>query len=645
MLTDKERTLSVLLPLIDTQAGVPKLQLCEAYQLVIKSMAAATEALAGVWRALEPGHTRVAMQHIWHALLGAVGLPNTSYLDKLPGTQGQKSGKSAAGKKAVQVLGGEDLAHAHSASQSSVDPIVDEDRYHERPHLQAQQGTNASDGQKGNCGEVARQPHTRKVGVPPEAGRHAKSKENSTSESGGPKAKKIGSPPTQGPKGGGTRRKYPFAKQEVFAARGDVGHGKPPPPIDVDDDTEDEDILSKYRKRVEQGRSSAMREQTRADLDSCEVPRKKQKGRTRDEGVRLTPVPPQPSSSRDSSCEAEAGVLEIPAVQWWEKRERSTGAADAPWRAYKGDRKREGKEAAVPIAPQARRLESQHQQGRTVPLGKGVDIMANNDAESEGCCQSRVVTLERSGNALVDGELGYWDGTNLIPAPPRAARVPVQGQAYDVPVHLRVPKLPAPVYPKHTDKPIAIGVSGAAMDELVTSSGKRVPIPPKSAGLLCGNKHRSLAPLEGHDMESLHVIRGVDHVGGDAASILVCLGGVMFSCGASFVQVSSLRRRGAMHVTGHITGTDGSHFQWHPFRQVGWGDDNVSRHTLINTHDLVSMYGRHCEQILRNAYADAELGLLRPRHILQEDTREHFDEQIERVRAVLQGIELDPAYN
>eukprot|EP00971_Amphidinium_carterae_P029404 578777-Amphidinium_carterae.1 len=130
-----------------------------------------------------------------------------------------------------------------------------------------------------------------------------------------------------------------------------------------------------------------------------------------------------------------------------------------------------------------------------------------------------------------------------------------------------------------------------------------------------------------------------------AASILFRLGGSVFSCGAMFDQVSNDCSRSAMHVTGHITGTDGARFQWHPFKQVGWGDDNVTRHTLLNTHDLISMYGKYCEQIVRDAYEDAELGLLRPRHILSQDMRVGIDEQIDLLRTVAQRLEIDAAYN
>eukprot|EP00971_Amphidinium_carterae_P063708 1260865-Amphidinium_carterae.1 len=636
---------------LDTQDGTPKSQICEAFQLVIKSMTASTEALACVWRALEPGHTRVAMQHIWHALLGAVGLPNTGYLDRLPGAQGQERGERADFKQDSQTQVGEKHAEAQSTRRSSKDMLAIEDCSPADVHRKEQRGSKSasSDGQQGKGVLSAGQPTTRKIGVPPDAGKQTKNKAGAPSASGGPKVKKIGTPPTQGPQGGCAKRRCPFAKEEVSVARGDVGLGKPPPPIDVDDDTEEEDAVSKYRKRLEMGSSSSMSKQARGDNDTGDVPHKRPRGKTRDVGIRLTPVPPQPSRKceipQHDDQDADEGEFEDYVTQWWDKRERSDAcAADAPWRANKRERIGLGRDAAIPIAPQTRHVEAPRQ--RTVaPLAKGVVPYGNQGDVSAGFRESRIVTLEKAGSALVDGELGYWDGNNLIPAPPRAARTPVKGSALEVPMHLRVPKLPAPVYPKHTGKTTASCAAGVAPDELVANSGKRVPVPPKFDGLSHDIQLGCVACVQSHDMDSSHEIKSSERFDADVASILFCLGGILFSCGAMFVQVSSLCGSRAMHVTGYITGTDGSHYQWHPFRQVGWGDDNVSRHTLLNTHDLISMYGRHCEQTVRDVYDDAVLGMLRPRHNLYQDTREGIEEQLDLARAVAQGIELDPAYN
>eukprot|EP00971_Amphidinium_carterae_P015836 313179-Amphidinium_carterae.1 len=60
-----------------------KQEVADAFILTMTSMTEGLELLDPLWRSIESRHAKRAMKHLWNALLGAVGLPNDSYVDRL----------------------------------------------------------------------------------------------------------------------------------------------------------------------------------------------------------------------------------------------------------------------------------------------------------------------------------------------------------------------------------------------------------------------------------------------------------------------------------------------------------------------------------------------------------------------------------
>eukprot|EP00971_Amphidinium_carterae_P117103 2319009-Amphidinium_carterae.1 len=107
--------------------------------------------------------------------------------------------------------------------------------------------------------------------------------------------------------------------------------------------------------------------------------------------------------------------------------------------------------------------------------------------------------------------------------------------------------------------------------------------------------------------------------------------------------VISFSECGDMHLAGHIAGTAGWEFRWYPFAQRGISHDGVAIHTLRNTHDLAAQYVEYHRQRRREIDEAAELGLLRPPHVLNDDNRDGIHEALQQVRRMLTGIARDAA--
>eukprot|EP00971_Amphidinium_carterae_P325090 6455183-Amphidinium_carterae.1 len=643
---DKQQHEIVRLASMDNQDSVQRSQIVEAYELAVRSMADASESLACVWRALEHGHTRIAMKHIWHALLGAVGLPNTSYMDKLPDepkeakTERRAHAKAKAASEITEGIvvqpSAESGGQGHS-KHGQKSGIAEDATERKLTNADTRKGVNVQRATHSDRHEGRGRGSREKVGGKLPHKNASKDDRDKVSVRDVAKAddkpKKIGVPPSDRakPDGAGNKRPYPFAVQGESDESHKKVRGKPPPPIAVDEDTDDEDKVLMYKTRLEKLKLAASSaNKTAADGDG----NGKAGAKVGQGAVRLTPVPPKADGplrgvgwNNDDACAAAP-------TPWWGSRSSDIPDVNAPWRRGKAVPNVTGENLAT-VYPGAKG----GPQGQRVPKVVAPPPKVGFQVPGQG---GRCNALD----AQMAAAHGFWSGSFWVPVPPKAStsrQTSTAGKAA-----LPLPKLPPPVYPKHGEHDVsgsarsdnALAVNACSSSCNYTIGGLRVPVPPKDGGC---------------DL----FICSVMHVTCDVQ--LFCCGCLCIDCTCATCMESGVGKRlyvsghviqvfclgcvNRMHCTGYIVGTDGVHHQWYPFREQGRGEDGASTHVLQNTHDLRALFDRHCLFTIQEAYEDAWFGFLRPRHVLCDDHRQGIVQQLEELRRLVVQLELDPAYH
>eukprot|EP00971_Amphidinium_carterae_P016693 329562-Amphidinium_carterae.5 len=524
----------------------------DALRLAIKSQMEGRAALAAIWKSMEPGHTKVALKHLWNALLGAAGLPNESYVDRLPPIKAPDSrqrGQKAQRDKDVQAVDSVAKDDAKEHSRKKGDHGVPKDAA-DVESKRAKMGNYKLDEKASGSGH-------QNVATAQARARDGGSKKtddkdrtrHSAKQSHGVKRKNEADSEH-------ARRPYPFRRNDTDSGAKPLG--KPPPPVIVDDDSE-HDEAHKYQKRLKSMRKKVVGA-----------------GKKSDEKIRLTPVPPLPDVAAKI---ARDGAPVVNTRPWWDTRQDTCGAQGAPWRA-------------------------------------GQTVEGEHDVEDDH--------MHSGGNfEQPKRDEGYWCAGQLVPPPP-------------VPNSTHTPTLQGS----------SADVSASSGGWIVSRSGLRIPTPPKRcihivAELLmfCVGFVPSCATLVCLDSAVTQDLSNVMDCCGDEWVLYVwhvCLRAV-----AIFVQITKLRGIEpcrTMHLAGHIVGTAGWIHRRHPFSQRGVGHDGTSVHTLQNTHDLAALYGRYNREYLREVEEDAELGLLRPRHILEGEVRRDLHDDLQRTRTVAAPI-------
>eukprot|EP00971_Amphidinium_carterae_P192870 3827326-Amphidinium_carterae.1 len=528
----------------------------------------ARAALATIWKSMEPGHTKVAMKHLWNALLGAAGLPSDSYVDRLP-----------APPQPDQGTRNDDNQHKKRSNVNVEEQKCDDRHQHKKKDHSA---IDSRDGQ-GESGKRV------KVGIPRNEARasgsgHQKVEHEKvgrraakpTCEKASDRQEDVRGRKCDKAKDGDDnkecgRRPYPFKG----SSSGVKALGKPPPPIAVDDDS-DMDESQKYRERLRS------------------MTKKVHFGRKAEEKVRLTPVPPVPDVQHEVGETEDA----IPWRQWWNASADNTAVQGAPWRKDRCEREGDVLDDAEESA--SKEKEAQHREG-------------------------------------------YWCAGQFVPPPPMAVALQACGKRYDHEVQdvdAGAGRVQGSEDAVSRGKRVGADRSQGTRpgDEwMIGSTGVRVPMPPKKYFM-------SDVLFVGHWIVVQYVPWRL--VGTCVWCPSVVLAGGRYFVLCDFVRylchvcdtVVAVETQGrdeleycaccVMHFAGHIAGTDGRTNLGRPFSQTGIGADRASYHTLQNTHDLAAHYCNYNNDLLREAYEDAALGLLRPRHTLVGDMRRNVAETL-----------------